>query len=110
MTGAVSGYISEAKTADELAAAQGSGEKPNAVNRFIAVEPAGDTKPEPDVAGADTKVAAADATQGKAPEAVPPSPAPLPEGVTQTELVQDRFGQFGRQCLAAGGNSGAGLP
>ena len=80
---------SETKTADELAAAQGSGEKPNVVNRVIAVEPAGDTRPEPDAAGADTKVAAADATQGKGPEAAPPSPAPLPEGVTQTELVQD---------------------
>jgi len=43
---------SETQTEDELAAAQGSGEKPNAVNRFIALEPAGDTKPEPDVAGA----------------------------------------------------------
>ena len=69
---------SETKTADELAAAQGSGEKPNVVNRVIAVEPAGDTRPEPDVAGADNEVAAADATQGKAPEAALPSPAPFP--------------------------------
>jgi len=85
---------SETRTADELAAAQGSEGKPNAVNRVIAVEPASDSKPEPDVTPADAKVAAADATQGKAPEAALPSPAPLPEGVTQTELVQDIVSQL----------------
>jgi uncharacterized caspase-like protein len=85
---------SETKTADELAAAQGSEGKPNAVNRVIAVEPASDAKPESDVTAADSKVAAADATQSKAPEAAPPSPAPLPEGVTQTDLVQDIVSQL----------------
>jgi uncharacterized caspase-like protein len=92
----------ETKTADQLAA-QNSG-TPTATNRVIAVEPAGDStqapanaaagapapQPEASVA-ADTKVAVADtnAAESKGPEATPPSPAPLPEGVTRAELAED---------------------
>jgi caspase domain-containing protein len=87
---------SETKTADQLAAQKDSG-TPTATNRLIAVEPAGDStqapanaavgapapQPEESVA-ADTKVALADTNaEGKAPEAAPPAPAPLPEGVTR---------------------------
>jgi hypothetical protein len=87
---------SETKTADQLAAAQGNGGTPNAVNRVIAVEPASDAKPQPDVAGADTKIAAADTggTEAKAPGAAPAAPAPLPEGVTQAELAEDIVSQL----------------
>jgi hypothetical protein len=63
-----------------------------APNRVIAVEPASDAKPEPDVAAAaDTKLAAAEtnAEPGKALEAAPPSSPPLPEGVTRAELAED---------------------
>src|SRR6185437_9516057 len=62
-----------------------------ASNRVIVVEPASDAKPEPDVAAADTKVATAEtsAEPGQAPEVVPPSSPPLPEGVTRAELAED---------------------
>lgn len=65
---------SETKTASQLAAKTTDEAPATAPNRVIAVEPASDAKPEPDVAAADTKVATAEtsAEPGKAPEVVPP--------------------------------------
>ena len=82
---------SETKTASQLAAKTTDEAPATASNRVIAVEPASDAKPEPDVAAADTKVATAEtsAEPGKVPEVVPPSSPPLPEGVTRAELAED---------------------
>ena len=82
---------SETKTASQLAAKTTDEAPATASNRVIAVEPASDAKPEPDVAAADTKVATAErsAEPGQAPEVVPPSGPPLPVGVTRAELAED---------------------
>jgi uncharacterized caspase-like protein len=83
---------SETKTASQLAAKATDEAPATAPNRVIAVEPASDAKPEPDVAAAaDTKLAAPEtnAEPGKALEAAPPSSPPLPQGVTRAELAED---------------------
>jgi hypothetical protein len=82
---------SETKTANQLAAKATDEAPPTAPNRVIAVEPASDANPEPDVAAANTKLATAEtsAEPGKVPEVVPPFSPPLPEGVTRAELAED---------------------